>query len=69
MSEWTWVEFSRRVNKESPSHIYIMELTIVAFTGQAYVALSRATSLDGLEVLNFDASKVYILALHSPMMV
>lgn len=26
--------------------------------GQAYVALSRATCLDGLQVLNFDASKV-----------
>jgi ATP-dependent DNA helicase PIF1 len=28
--------------------------------GQAYVALSRATSLDRLQVLNFDASKVSI---------
>ena len=28
--------------------------------GQAYVALSRATSLAGLQVLNFDAMKVRV---------
>ena len=31
-----------------------------AFPGQAYVALSRATSLDGLQVLNFDENKVRV---------
>jgi hypothetical protein len=30
--------------------------------GQAYVALSRATTLEGLQVLNFDASKVHFLS-------
>ena len=35
--------------------------------GQAYVALSRATSLEGLQVLNFDARKVrlYLFFLRS----
>ena len=31
-----------------------------ATSGQAYVALSRATSLDGLQVLNFDENKVRV---------
>ena len=31
-----------------------------ASPGQAYVALSRATSLDGLQVLNFDENKVRV---------
>ena len=31
-----------------------------ASSGQAYVALSRATSLDGLQVLNFDENKVRV---------
>jgi hypothetical protein len=30
--------------------------------GQAYVALSRATTLDGLQVLNFDETKVHFLS-------
>jgi ATP-dependent DNA helicase PIF1 len=37
-----------------------VDLARVFESGQAYVALSRATSMDGLQVLNFDARKVRI---------
>ena len=36
-----------------------VDLARIFEKGQAYVALSRATSLEGLQVLNFDASKVF----------
>ena len=35
---------------------------IIVPLGQAYVALSRATTLEGLQVLNFDASRVRFLS-------
>ena len=35
-----------------------VDLARVFEKGQAYVALSRATSLDGLQVLHFDPAKV-----------
>jgi hypothetical protein len=40
--------------------LFILVLTpsVFAQSGQSYVALSRATSLDGLQVLRFDAKKV-----------
>ena len=38
-------------------------MKLILGAGQAYVALSRATSLEGLQVLNFDAAKVRQLCL------
>ena len=38
-----------------------VDLARVFEKGQAYVALSRATSLDGLQVLHFDPAKVSLL--------
>ena len=40
-----------------------VDLARIFEKGQAYVALSRATSLEGLQVLNFDASKVVTASL------
>ena len=37
-----------------------MDLGSVFEDGQIYVALSRATSMEGLQVLNFDKSRVRI---------
>ena len=37
-------------------------MIICILSGQAYVALSRATTLDGLQVLNFSANKVCSLS-------
>lgn len=41
-------------NKHTRCYCYLKLLS----PGQAYVALSRATTLDGLQVLNFNPSKV-----------
>jgi ATP-dependent exoDNAse (exonuclease V) alpha subunit len=41
-------------NKQTIYHCYLKLLS----PGQAYVALSRATTLEGLQVLNFNPSKV-----------
>ena len=42
----------------SLSHERSLNASADSFSGQSYVALSRATSLDGLQVLRFDPSKV-----------
>lgn len=52
----TLARFSRRVKGFVIRFYYL--LTSICSLGQAYVALSRATSLDGLQVLNFNPSKV-----------
>jgi ATP-dependent DNA helicase PIF1 len=36
----------------------VVDLARIFENGQAYVALSRATSIEGLQVLNFNAQKI-----------
>jgi ATP-dependent DNA helicase PIF1 len=43
---------------EFPCYFFALRKSTTFTSGQAYVALSRATCLEGLQVLNFDASKV-----------
>ena len=45
-------------------NLFVHRILLIFSKGQAYVALSRATSLEGLQVLNFDANKVRSTSSH-----
>lgn len=55
-SRWTSTGFSKRVRSSFLSHSGCAHGS--RWQGQSYVALSRASSLDGLQVLHFDPKKV-----------
>lgn len=60
MSRWTSIGFLRKVPtlKAASPAISETSLLLTLSLGQSYVALSRAASLDGLQVVGFDAKKV-----------